>query len=211
LSPGFRTVLVSTQTDIAALAGYLTKVSLTPVGLAAYAKANPTSTEVDCVSAIFLASSSAAATALKAIQSGTSFAAVAKADSEDPTTGANGGALTCGQALEFGQPYTGDLEALATGQVSKALATSDGYVLLEITSRRTPTTLEVLEALEDNVASAEDSLLAKAEASAAVSVDPEYGTWRSVNGAYQVVPPSGPPAADIQNSTAITPPTIPVG
>jgi hypothetical protein len=211
LTPSYRAVLIATQTDLAVLASHLAGFSLSTAALSTYATANESTTYNDCVSAIFSQNAAKARTALQAIRSGRSFASVAKTDSIDTTTAANGGVIGCAQALDFGPQFTADLEALKIGEVSQPIATTNGEVLLQITSRTAPSSLEALDALEVNVSNAEDALVGHSESTASVTVDPEYGSWRDVSGNFEVVPPAGPAAADLPNSAAVTPPTIALG
>jgi len=215
LAASYRNVLASEETNLDLIAAHLAGVPLSTAGLAAYAKAQESIAYDDCVSAILTTTQSAAASARSAIASGKSFASVAKADSKDTNSAPEGGVLGCLPVTNFQSPLDTDLETLPIGQVSQPIefanGTTTGYVLLLITSRQAPTTLEALNALVNAKTNAANSALAKAEAAADVSVDPEFGTWQDVDGDYQVVPPTGPASGYLADPTAITPPTVPLG
>jgi hypothetical protein len=215
LAASYRNVLASEETNLDLIAAHVAGVPLSTAGLAAYAKAHESSAYDDCVSAILTTTQSAAASARTAIESGKSFASVAKADSKDTNSAPEGGVLGCLPVTNFESPLDTDLESLAIAQVSQpvefANGTTTGYVLLLITSRQAPTTLEALNALVNAKTNTANSALAKAEDAADVSVDPEFGTWKDVDGDYQVVPPTGPASGYLADPTAITPPTVPLG
>jgi hypothetical protein len=215
LPASYRDVLTSEETNLDLLAAKLAGVPLTSAGLAAYASAHESSAYNDCVSAILTTTSAAASTARSAVESGQTFASVAKADSQDSGSAANGGVLGCLPVADFQSPLNTALATLPVGQLSQPIeftsGTTTGYVLLLITSRQAPTTLEALNVVVEVEDAAANAALAKAEAATKVSVDPRYGTWRDVDGDYQVVPPSGPASGFLANPTAVTPPTVPLG
>jgi parvulin-like peptidyl-prolyl isomerase len=215
LAAPYRHVLVSEETNLDLLAAKLAGVPLSAAGLAAYASAHQSTAYNVCVSAILTTTKAAASTARSAVESGQSFASVAKVDSKDTNSASGGGVLGCLPVADFQSPLNTALESLAVGQLSEPIAfangTTTGYVLLLVTSRQAPTTLEALNVLVDAEDTAANRALAKAESTADVSVDPQYGTWREVDGDYEVVPPSGPASALLANPTAITPPTVPLG
>lgn len=215
LPASYRDVLTSQETNLDLLATHLAGVPLTTAGLAAYATAHQSSAYNACVSAILTTTAAAAATARSAVVSGQSFAAVAKADSQDTGSAANGGVLGCLPVADFQSPLDSALATLPVGQLSQPIqftnGTTTGYVLLLITGRQAPTTLEALNVVVAAEDTAANAALAKAEAATYVSVDPQYGTWRDVDGDYEVVPPAGPASSFLANPTAITPPTVPLG
>jgi len=215
LALSYRSVLTSEETNLDLIAANLAGVPLSTAGLAAYATAHESIAYNDCVSAILTTTASAAASARSAIESGKSFASVAKADSKDTNSAPNGGVLGCLPVTNFQSPLNSELETLPVAQVSAPIefpnGSTNGYVLLLITARQAPTTLEALNALVNAEETATNRALAKAEATTDVTVDPEFGTWQDVAGDYQVVPPKGPASGYLADPTAITPPTVPLG
>ncbi|HEY5271677.1 MAG TPA: peptidylprolyl isomerase [Acidimicrobiales bacterium] len=215
LAEPYRSVLLSEQTNLDLLATHLAGVPFSAAGLASYATAHEPTAYNACVSAILTMTKSAAVSARSAIESGQSFATVAKADSKDTTSAPDGGVLGCIPTTEFQPPLNTAVGALQVGQLSMPVeftsGTTTGFVLLLITGRQAPTTLEALDALVNAEGNAANTEFEKAEATTNVSVDPEYGTWRYVSGDYQVVPPAGPSSGYLADPTAITPPTVPLG
>jgi hypothetical protein len=219
LSSSYRNVLASQETNLDLLSAKLAGVALSATGLASYATAHESTAYNACVSAILTTSASAAATARSAIESGQTFASVAKADSKDSDSAPNGGVLGCLPIADFQSPLNTALAALSVGELSQPVefqsetstGTSTGYVLLLITARQAPTTLEALNVVVDAEDTATNAALAKAESTADVSVDPEFGTWRDVDSDYEVVPPTGPASDFLADPTAVTPPTVPLG
>jgi hypothetical protein len=220
LASSYRSVLISAETNLDLISAHFAGVPLSTAGLAAYATAHESVAYNDCVSAILTETKSAAALARAAIESGQSFGSVAKADSKDTSSAPDGGVLGCLPNANFDSPLNTELATLPIGQVSQPVeftsestsgSTTTGYVLLLVTARQAPTTLEALNALDIAEETAANSALAKADAAANVSVDPEFGTWKDVDGDYQVVPPTGPASGYLADPTAITPPTVPLG
>ena len=207
----YRSFLLSVEVEQELVSAHLAGVSITPSALASYASAHQSAAYDVCVSAILVASLSTAATARAKIASGSSFASVARSTSIDQNSAASGGVLGCLQPSQFQPPLDSDVEHLAIGQVSQPIAFSSSYVLLEVTSRKPPTELETLNYLLNSESSAQNALVTATESSLHVAVDPRYGSWQKVSGAYEVVPPTGPALSDLLNSTAITPPALPLG
>ena len=210
-SKTYRDFLISVEVEQDLLAAQMAGATFSAAGLAAYATTHQASAYDACVSAILVASQATAASARAKIESGTSFATVAKATSTDQSSASTGGVLGCLPLSEFQSPLNGDLANLKVGQVSQPIAFSGSYVLLQVTSRRAPTELEALNYLVGSVSAQELATVSATESTLHVSVDPEYGKWEKVSGTYAVVPPSGPAVGDLVNSAAVTPPTIPLG
>lgn len=211
LASSYRKFLISVEVEQDLLAAQVEGTTFTPAGLASYAAAHKTTAYDACVSAILVATQAKATLARAQIESGVSFASVAKATSTDSSSAAAGGVLGCLPLSAFQSPLNADLAALSVGQLSQPIAFSNSYVLLQVTSRKAPTEFEALNYLITAASSNEAAEVTAAEAALKVSVDPKYGRWEKVAGSYEVVPPSGPAVGDLVNSAAVTPPTIPLG
>lgn len=156
-----------------------------------------------CLSAIQVASSATAATVRQAIVAGEPFAAAAKANSTDPASAANGGALGCYSANEGAyQTVAADTKGLVVGEISQPVADNGSYLLLQVTSYQPAVFNAVATAVRQAIlgagatkASKELALLTK---HADVSIDPRYGRWSGASG-IGIQAPRTPPAADLLN------------
>ena len=170
---------------------------LSPAAVAAYYNANLAQFTTACVSLIATDSQAHANQLIAQLAGGASFAAVAKANSLDSQTAANGGALGCNytqaqveQALQVqsvtpGQPIA-PVQDSTTGQWVIYEVTSQTVAPLSVASsvaRR-----ELLQSTA-NVNRVSREIVAFARTSD-VSVDPRYGTWERLT----VVPPVAPPS-----------------
>jgi parvulin-like peptidyl-prolyl isomerase len=158
--------------------------------------ANKSEFTADCVSRIVTSSESAADQVVAQLNAGASFASVAKSNSIDTQTAANGGALGCSfsqseveqqleqQNIPVGRP-TAPVQSSGSGQ----------WFIYEVTSQ----TLEPLSAVTSvvrrellqataNVDRVSKEIIAFAHRSE-VTVDPRYGTWERAT----IVPPVAPP------------------
>jgi hypothetical protein len=204
----FRGLLSEYETAQATIAAHLAGTTLTASSLETYAASHPLQTSVACVSVIVVSSETTAASLAAKARSGTSFAALARANSEDTTSAAKGGALGCNVPIDFPDAYSGAISALATGAISPPFSIgSPYYAILTVTSRTPGTALDAaLGAI--TVGSAGLSTLTNQLASSGVDVDPTYGSWsRGSDGSYTVVSPAGPANKDVANLAALTPPT----
>lgn len=211
LPASYRNFLVNLEVEQELLSAHLAGVAISPSALASYASARQRKAYDACVSVILVSSLASATAARAKIASGASFASVARSTSTDQSSAASGGVLGCLQPTQFQPPLDTDVENLAIGQVSQPIAFSSSYVLLEVTSRKPPTELEALNYLLNSESAAQAALVTATESHLRIAVDPRYGSWKKVSGAYEVVPPTGPALADLLNPGAITPPALPLG
>ncbi len=156
-----------------------------------------------CLSAIQVATQASAATLRASIEAGASFSAVAKANSTDQVSAANGGALGCFTANQGAyQTVAADVKSLAVGQVSQPIANNGSYLLLMVT-RYLPASFDaVVPAVRHQVLVA-GSAKASAELhsftkTASISIDPRYGQWSAGVG-VGIAPPASPRSSDLLN------------
>jgi foldase protein PrsA len=132
------------------------------------------------------------------IAKGEDFAAIAKAESGDTGSGAQGGDLGCEGG--FVKEFTDAEAALQPGQVSDPVRTQFGWHIIEVTSRKTKSlddaTPDIKKQLEQDQQSVVSDFLQKALTKAKVTVNPKYGHFDKgdpkKNTQPQVVPPKGP-------------------
>ena len=152
-----------------------------------------------CVSHI-LVSTKEKADQLKArIAGGEDFGAVAKAESQDSTSAAQGGDLGCdinADTISVSQ-FVNAVQTLPIGVVSDPVQTQFGYHLILVRSRTIPPFDQVVDRARDKVVIASKSKLQQwintAVSTAKITVNPRYGTFDKQQ--LLVVPPAAPTSA----------------
>lgn len=158
-----------------------------------------------CVSHI-LVDSQDKANAIKArLDKGEDFATVAKAESQDSQSAANGGALGCDITQETGfvPEFLLAVFTQPVGQVGNPVQTQFGFHLIKVTSRDTPPYDQVKDQVRQKLTSnGQEKLLNWLQDTvnkAKIVVNPKYGTFDKTGSSPGVVPPSRP--ADTTPST----------
>jgi PPIC-type PPIASE domain len=168
---------------------------LSTTAVAKYYNANKPLFTQTCVSRIVTATQADATAAMTKLQSGSSFADVAKASSIDAQTAASGGALGCNfTESEVEQQLA--VQSLTVGQPMAPVSNGSQWVIYEVTSQtlvplaqsQGVVRQELLQS-QSNVSRVSKEIVAFAHRSD-VSVDPQYGTWKGLG----VVAPVGPPS-----------------
>ncbi|MDA8289907.1 MAG: peptidylprolyl isomerase [Actinomycetota bacterium] len=198
LSPGVRSQFVGLQAEEDLLAARSQHVELTPAGLTAWAKANPSQATLTCLSvAVFQTKAAADHFASQAKAGGASgFSSAATAAGTQAQSG-------CLQATTLPQPLGTEIASVHTGVVSSAFTYNGGYLVVDVTSRKAATGKNAAALLMGSLASRIGTIVASALASAEVHVDPAYGTWKKVSATYEVVPPKSPAPALLFNASAV--------
>ena len=118
--PSYRSVLVKFQVDEDALSARLAGASLTD--LSSYVAAHRNVMSLACVSVIEVATEATAKSLRSRLLGGASFSSLAKADSTDSTTAADGGAIGCVPDSEFTAPLDVLIAGLKVGVVSSPIS-----------------------------------------------------------------------------------------
>ena len=174
--------------------------TITAADIAAYYAKNPTQFTGACVSAILTDSQVHANELLAQINGGAPFASVAKANSLDQTSAANGGALGCNftaASVEQQLQVPSITVGAPVGPVQEA--SSGAWVIFEVTGEvaqsladATPTIRQDLLRSTSNQTRVANEVRRFARHSS-ISVDPRYGTWTI----SRIVPPPGPRPSDL--------------
>ncbi len=199
--------LVRSQASVDALLASGSGRSVGQGALERYFAVHRSSFDTLCVSGILVASQTTAEQLRSQIESGTSFGAVARANSLDTASAARGGSLGCFRASPNDSGVYQAVSSLAVGQVTQPLQSDQGaYVLLQLTARRPATfsqvraaVLAAVLALGDRQASA---LVGRAARRAEVSVNPSYGHWIAAQATRGVLPPPSPPPTSLLSPAA---------
>ncbi len=199
LPASVRARLIDLQAAQAMLAARAIGAQLSVAGVAAWAKAHPSAARVTCLSVAPFPSKAAAAAFVAQLRKGASFSSAAASSGTQAQAG-------CVQATALPGGLGAVVDALAPQQISSPTPYGSTWLVFTVSSRRSATGSEAAGFLLNTAASKVGALVNRALARVEVQIDPAYGSWRNVQGTYQVVPRSGPPAAALFNSVAVTTP-----
>ncbi len=190
--------------DIQLLEAALEHKSISATTLRAIYNGNPQQFAQICSSQILVGSQALAEAAAAQINAGVSFASVAKSESKDPNSAANGGAVGCGLLSDYsrvlGQPYEKAIVNLPIGVLSAPFKGANGWAIVEVTSRNVPSFGQAIpELVNAQLGSQGNTVLAAAIStalkSANIEVNPSYGSLKLVSGQLGIVPPAAPSAS----------------
>jgi len=159
-----------------------------------------------CVSHILLDSQDKAVAVKARLDKGEDFAAVAKTDSIDTQSAANGGALGCDitQDTGYDPAFLLAVAGQPVNQVGDPVQTQFGFHLIKVTSKTVPPYDQVKDAAREKlITSGQEKLLTwlqETVTKARIVVNPKYGTFDKTGASPGVVPPTRP---------AVTTPTTP--
>jgi hypothetical protein len=127
------------------------------------------------------------------------FAELAKSESKDPGSGANGGDLGCASPAQYVAEFKEAVRTQAIGVIGKPVKTQFGYHVIRVDSREAAKPFEevkeeVRSAVTDNQQGAFNEFLTTASSKAKVEVNPRYGSFDKTGQSPEVVPPKAPSA-----------------
>lgn len=160
--------------------------------------AEPDSFATACVRHVLVPTAEAAAAVKARIDGGEDFAAVARAESQDTLTAAEGGSLGCDITRDTGfvPEFLAAVFSQPVDQVGDPVRTSFGFHVIQVTRRGVPAYDDAASAAQARVvASGQSELRSWIEAAveqADVDVDPKYGSYRKAGVNSVVVPPQAP-------------------
>ncbi len=132
--------------------------------------------------------------ALARVQGGTPFATVAKEESLDPTSAAQGGDAGCVAVADVAPVFGEGLYTANVGDVLGPAASQGSWLTIQVTRFDVPTLEDIRDQLEQNLPKGNQAAARKAFDKAAehlaITVDPRFGTWDPKN--QSVVPPADP-------------------
>ncbi|MFN8041274.1 MAG: peptidylprolyl isomerase [Acidimicrobiales bacterium] len=131
------------------------------------------------------------------LDGGADFATVAKSDSDEPQSKAQGGEVGClGQSdvQNLPQDQADALFTAPVGTITGPLRTEAGWLIVKVTDRQIPTYDQYKDRVEAQVKqqlgqTVRAGAFQKAATGVAVTVNPLYGTWDAAS--LQVAPPAG--------------------
>jgi hypothetical protein len=203
LGGAYRAALIGYWAGEFTLAAHVEGVRLTAAGVTAYERNHRGSAILDCTRVIVVASRSKAAQLAIAINGGVSFAKVARLNSLDTSTAERGGNLGCGLPTTLALSLRRAVVHLALGRLSSPVRFGKYWLLLEVTRRPVAPLMDVALGVVSAGSTAAGKQATAGFDRAQVSVNPAYGTWVKVSGAWEVRPPSGPPVDLVPNPSAV--------
>jgi parvulin-like peptidyl-prolyl isomerase len=184
---------------------------LSAAAVAKFYNANVAQFTTACVSLIATATQAKANQLVAQLNAGETFASVAKANSLDAQTAANGGALGCNYTqAQVEQALSVPSIAVGTPIAPVEDSSNGQWVIYEVTSQTvaplsqasTVAKRELLQSTSNvNRVSKE---IVKFARSSDVSVDPQYGTWLGL----RVVPPVAPPSQFLLGAVSAQAPLV---
>jgi parvulin-like peptidyl-prolyl isomerase len=216
----YRDLLVRRTAEVDALEKRLSEITVTDDSIRRYYDANPDQFAQTCtrhILALFpqdhqptpadIAAARAKAAGWRArLDRGEDFAAMAKAESEDKGSGAQGGDLGCQPRGSFVREFEDAAAALQPGQISGPVQSQFGFHIIQLLSRKTQTLDEaapqIRQRIQSQNRSAISSFIDRALAKAKITVNPRYGRFDRSGAQSGIVPPRAP-------STTSTEPAAP--
>lgn len=130
------------------------------------------------------------------LDKGEDFAAIAKAESQDPGSAPQGGDLGCQSPDQMVAGFKEALNTLPLNQISAPVKTSFGYHIIQVTQRKTVSladaTPQIRQQLESQNSGAINDYLDKNVGKAKIVVNPRYGHFDKNAQQPGVVPPGLP-------------------
>src|SRR4051794_37254341 len=192
--------LARRSADVLTLQAALANVKIDAAAVTEYYNAHKDELSETCVRHI-LTDTKEKADAIRArLVAGEDFAAVAKKDSTDTGSGAQGGDLGC-DVSQFVAEFQNAAKALPVNQISQPVQSQFGFHIIEVTSRKPKpldddAKVQIRHALVGSDSSKLQNDVFSALAKANVTVDPKIGTFQKGNPQTgeppQVVPKSAP-------------------
>lgn len=180
----YQAELIKDSATLDAVEARLIHADISLGALRNYYNSNPGQFASVCSSQILVGTQAQANSIYQQLQHGANFAALAKADSGDPNTASNGGAVGCGTYANYlsalGNSFAKVVEGLSPNAFAPPVHLSSGWSIIEVTSRSslpfdqlTPQIRAAI--LGSKGPAAITNLLNKVASTASIKVDPRYG------------------------------------
>lgn len=202
--------LIQRQADVDVLGPAVTTTKTDAASVAAYYEAHKGEFTTTCVRHILVADQALAVSLHAQLAGGADFATLAKANSKDTTSAAQGGSLGCltpAQASQLVPEFTTAMNALAVNQLSEPVHSAQyGYFLIQVTGRPTQSLADATSAIQTTLQNAQSNefsqYVSKVLVGAHITVNPRYGTFDPTSG--QLSPPKAPAVELPNNATTAT-------
>ncbi len=196
--------LITAQAEDEALLKASKSSVLNDAAIKAYYDQHQGDFDTYCVSGILVGTKAEAEDVRAQLGNGLSFTDAASKYSKDSASAAKGGQLGCFSPSSSSYGNVVNLVKDLKVNVPSAPTSngSNGYVILEVTSRTSTALSDVGTIIQRTLLRDEARRLINA---ANVNVNPRYGTWQQSTLVSHVVPPNAPKASDLLNVKSILP------
>jgi hypothetical protein len=198
----YQTWLIHTNAEVYVLQNAMANTS--EANLRAYYDAHKEQFESVCAAHI-LVETKAQADAIekqlaKAKDKNATFADIAKKDSKDAQSGAQGGDLGCAAPSNYVAEFKDAVRTQKVGVIGQPVKTQFGYHIIRVDGREPAKPFDevkedVRAAITDGQQGPFNEFLTQASTKAKVEVNPRYGTYDTSGQQPEVVPPKAPDAA----------------
>jgi len=209
--------LVRQSADVGVLGPAVTTTRIDPPSVQQYFNDHQKDFATTCVRHILVSDQALATSLHDQLAAGADFAALAKANSKDTGSAAQGGSLGCltaAQASQLVPEFTNTMNGLAVNQLSDPVHSAQyGYFIIQVTGRPPQSlqdaTAQIRSTLQSKQQSELSQYILKVLAASRVSVNPRYGSLDVATG--QLVPPKPPPVSLPTNTPTTAPSANPLG
>lgn len=208
----YRKTIARRNAEVAKLQQDLADVEVDDAAIKAFYEENRQRYEQDCASHILVESQERAAALKAELDAGASFEDLARENSTDTQSAANGGKLECVSEGTFVPEFTQALDAATPGVVTGPVQTQFGFHLILLRERRVQPLEEVADEIRQELLSSAQgefaALVTEAAQKAEVKVNERYGRFDKKAGPTgAVIPPTSPSTSRPPPTT--TPATVP--
>lgn len=196
----YQAELARRQAEIDLLALSASEIGTPETAVRTYYDAHPDEFATACASHILVPDEAKANELRQRLVAGEDFAAVAKAESQDPGSKDTGGEVGCDitRSSQLVAPFLEAVFAQPVGEVGPPVQTEFGFHLIKVTTRSSPNFEESTDAVREKVTALgqeklQELLLAQIRASK-IDVNPKYGSFDKAGSSPGVVPPQSGPA-----------------
>jgi len=195
-SKGYRELLARRTAEVTALQAALAKVDLSDAAVKKFYEQHQADFRETCVEHILFDNKASADAARAKIVAGQDFATIAKTESKDTGSGAQGGSLGCVAPGNFVPEFETAMDALKPAELSQPVQSQFGFHLIRVLSRRsTPlkdATDQIRQQLLGGGQNEFNAFLGKTLDTAKIEVNPRYGKFVKTGQQPGVVPPNAP-------------------
>ena len=206
-SKQYQAQLIKDSSILDAVEASLVHANISLNALRKYYSAHSVQFDNICSSQILVSTQAQANSVYQQLQQGANFAALAKADSGDPNTAPNGGAVGCGTYANYvsalGSQYAAVVKHMVANSIAPPSHLPTGWAIIQVTSRSTlpfdQLTPQIRAAiLGTKGQNAITNLLSNGAKQASITVNSQYGHI-TTSGSASGVAPFSPPAQGILN------------
>jgi foldase protein PrsA len=193
---GYRALLARRTAEVTALQAALAKVDLSEATVKKFYDEHQADFRETCVEHILFDNKPAADAARAKIAAGQDFATIAKTESKDTGSGAQGGSLGCVAPGNFVPEFETAMNALKPGELSQPIESQFGFHLIRVKSRQVlplkDATDQIRQQLLGSGQNEFNAFLGETLDTAKIEVNPRYGKFVKAGQQPGVVPPDAP-------------------